>query len=111
AGPRPALLPPPGARRRPLADRGGRRRAAPHDPARALADPRAGQGAQARREDRGEQVRLALLAAGAVGLAALLLWGMSGLGRFGSYPGPYGDVLNSFAVSETKATDVVSAVN
>jgi multicomponent Na+:H+ antiporter subunit B len=42
---------------------------------------------------------------------ALFLWGMAGLPPFGSYPGPYGDLLNSFAVSERKATDVVSAVN
>lgn len=48
---------------------------------------------------------------GAAGLAALLVWGLRGLPPFGSYPGPYGDVLNSFAVGERKATDVVSAVN
>jgi multicomponent Na+:H+ antiporter subunit B len=56
-------------------------------------------------------VRAALLAVGGAGLAALLLWGLTGLPSFGSYPGPYGDVLNSFAVGERKATDVVSAVN
>jgi multicomponent Na+:H+ antiporter subunit B len=56
-------------------------------------------------------MRTALLAAGGAGLAALFLWGMAGLPPFGSYPGPYGDLLNSVAVAERKATDVVSAVN
>ena len=56
-------------------------------------------------------MRIGLLAAGGAGLAALLLWGMGGLPAFGSYPGPYGDLLNSFAVGERRATDVVSAVN
>jgi len=56
-------------------------------------------------------VRRALLLLGMAGIAALLVWGLRGLPKFGSYPGPYGDVLNSFAVGERKATDVVSAVN
>ena len=56
-------------------------------------------------------MRRALLFLGMAGVAALLLWGLRGLPRFGSYPGPYGDVLNSFAVGERKATDVVSARN
>src|SRR4051812_9356670 len=56
-------------------------------------------------------MRKALLGAGVAGLAALFLWGLRGLPRFGSYPGPYGDLLNSFAVGERKATDIVSAVN
>jgi multicomponent Na+:H+ antiporter subunit B len=56
-------------------------------------------------------VRRVLLLAGAAGLGALLIWGMLGLPKFGSYPGPYGDVLNQVAVGERKATDVVSAVN
>jgi multicomponent Na+:H+ antiporter subunit B len=56
-------------------------------------------------------VRRVLLLAGMAGLGALLVWGMLGLPRFGSYPGPYGDVLNQVAVGERKATDVVSAVN
>ena len=56
-------------------------------------------------------MRTALLASGCAGLLALFLWAMTGLPPFGSYPGPYGDVLNSFAVGERKATDVVSAVN
>jgi multicomponent Na+:H+ antiporter subunit B len=56
-------------------------------------------------------MRTALLATGTAGLAAVFLWGMAGLPPFGSYPGPYGDLLNSVAVAERKATDVVSAVN
>ena len=56
-------------------------------------------------------MRRALLLAGAAGIAALLLWGMHGLPPFGSYPGPYGFVLNQVAVAERHATDVVSAVN
>src|SRR3954464_13024496 len=56
-------------------------------------------------------MRKALLGAGVAGLAALFLWGLAGLPRFGSYPGPYGDILNSSAVGERKATDIVSAVN
>ena len=56
-------------------------------------------------------MRKPLLAVGAAGLAALFVWGLAGLPRFGSYPGPYGDFLNSYAVGERKATDIVSAVN
>jgi multicomponent Na+:H+ antiporter subunit B len=56
-------------------------------------------------------MRRVLLLAGSAGLGALLVWGMLGLPKFGSYPGPYGDVLNQVAVGERKATDVVSAVN
>src|SRR5207248_9901514 len=95
-------LPAPGAGRGALADRGGCGRAAPDAPARALADPRPGRGAE---------MRPGLLAAGGAGMAALFLWGMAGLPPFGSYPGPYGDLLDSFAVGERKATDVLSAVN
>jgi multicomponent Na+:H+ antiporter subunit B len=47
---------------------------------------------------------------GAVGLAGLLLWGLSGLPDFGHYRGPYGLVLNRVAVGETHATNVVAAV-
>lgn len=56
-------------------------------------------------------MRRALLLAGAAGIAALLAWGMRGLPAFGSYPGPYGFVLNQVTVAERHATDVVSAVN
>jgi multicomponent Na+:H+ antiporter subunit B len=56
-------------------------------------------------------VRRALLFLGLAGLAPLLVWGMRGLPAFGSYPGPYGFLLNQVAVAERHATDVVSAVN
>ncbi|HWE26151.1 MAG TPA: MnhB domain-containing protein [Myxococcales bacterium] len=56
-------------------------------------------------------MRRALLFPSLAVLAALLLWGMHGLPPFGSYPGPYGFVLNQVAVAERHATDVVSAVN
>lgn len=45
------------------------------------------------------------------GLAAVYLWGLSGLPGFGHYPGPYGDIINQIAVAQTHATGVVSAVN
>ncbi len=45
------------------------------------------------------------------GLGAFYLWGLAGLPGFGNYPGPYGDIINRIAVSQTKATGVVSAVN
>jgi multicomponent Na+:H+ antiporter subunit B len=55
-------------------------------------------------------VRIVLFLASAAGFAALLLWGVSGLHGFGDYPGPYGDVLNSTAVGERHASNVVAAV-
>jgi multicomponent Na+:H+ antiporter subunit B len=54
--------------------------------------------------------RWVFLIAGA-GLAAFYLWGLTGLPGFGHYPGPYGTIINSVAVAQTKATGVVSAVN
>ncbi len=45
------------------------------------------------------------------GLVAFYLWGLTGLPGFGRYPGPYGDIINRVAVSQTNATGVVSAVN
>jgi multicomponent Na+:H+ antiporter subunit B len=55
-------------------------------------------------------LRTGLFAVSAAGLAALLLWGVAGLPDFGHYRGPYGKVLNSVAVGERHATNVVSAV-
>jgi len=49
--------------------------------------------------------------AGAVGLAAFYLFGLSGLPGFGHYPGPYGFIISRVAVPQTNATGVVSAVN
>ncbi len=48
---------------------------------------------------------------GALGLLFLYCWGARNLPGLGNYPGPYGDVLNSVAVYERHATDVVTAVN
>ena len=56
-------------------------------------------------------VRRWVFLAGAAGLAAFYLWGLTGLPGFGSYPGPYGDIINRIAVGQTNATGVVSAVN
>ncbi len=52
-----------------------------------------------------------LFLAGAAGLIAFYLWGLSGLPGFGRYPGPYGNIINAVAVQQTSATGVVSAVN
>ncbi len=49
--------------------------------------------------------------AGAAGLVAFYLWGLSGLPGFGNYPGPYGPAILRIAVAQTHATGVVSAVN
>jgi multicomponent Na+:H+ antiporter subunit B len=54
--------------------------------------------------------RWVFLIAGA-GFVAFYLWGLTGLPGFGNYPGPYGDIINSVAVAQTKATGVVSAIN
>ncbi len=56
------------------------------------------------------RARLVVFLAGAGGLAALLLWAISGLPSFGNYQGPYGNVLNHVAVGARHATNVVSAV-
>jgi multicomponent Na+:H+ antiporter subunit B len=55
-------------------------------------------------------IRIVLFFFSAAGLAALLLWAVSGLHSFGEYPGPYGTVLNSVAVDQRHATNVVAAV-
>jgi multicomponent Na+:H+ antiporter subunit B len=56
------------------------------------------------------RLRRGLFAVSAAGLAALLLWGFSGLPDFGHYRGPYGLVLDRVGVQERHATDVVTAV-
>jgi multicomponent Na+:H+ antiporter subunit B len=55
--------------------------------------------------------RLWVFLIGMAGLAAFYLWGLAGLPAFGSYPGPYGYIINDVAVGQTNATGVVSAVN
>ena len=54
--------------------------------------------------------RRLLFFAGALGVAGLLGWGIGGLPAFGNYRGPYGDVVNSMAVGDVHATNVVSVV-
>ena len=58
-----------------------------------------------------ESVRRRVFLVAAVGLVALLAWGMSGLPDFGDYQGPYGDILNKAAVPARHATNVVNLVN
>lgn len=55
--------------------------------------------------------RKSVFVIGALGLLFLYGWGARNLPGLGNYPGPYGDVLNSVAVYERHATDVVTAVN
>ncbi|MFC4638921.1 hydrogen gas-evolving membrane-bound hydrogenase subunit E [Deinococcus hohokamensis] len=43
-------------------------------------------------------------------MAALFLWGLSGVPAFGHYRGPYGDILNQVTVPERHVTNVVAAV-
>jgi multicomponent Na+:H+ antiporter subunit B len=56
------------------------------------------------------QARLRLFAVSAAGLGMLLLWAVAGLPDFGHYHGAYGTTLNSVAVGERHATNVVAAV-
>jgi multicomponent Na+:H+ antiporter subunit B len=56
------------------------------------------------------RARIAVFALGAAGFAALLVWGVAGLEPFGSYPGPYGDVLNRVEPGQRRAANVVAAV-
>jgi multicomponent Na+:H+ antiporter subunit B len=55
--------------------------------------------------------RITFFLASGLALLAVLLWGMRNLPPLGDYRGPYGYVLNSVAVYERHATDVVTAVN
>jgi multicomponent Na+:H+ antiporter subunit B len=45
------------------------------------------------------------------GLAAFVIWGITGLPGFGRYPGPYGPAILKVAEGQTNATGIVSAVN
>jgi multicomponent Na+:H+ antiporter subunit B len=56
-------------------------------------------------------LRIALFAAGALGLAAAYFFAGRRLPPVGAYSGAYGEVLNAVAVEERRATDVVAAVN
>jgi multicomponent Na+:H+ antiporter subunit B len=46
----------------------------------------------------------------ALGLGALLLWGLGGLPAFGHYPGPYGDLVSQLAVPQRHMANTVTAV-
>jgi multicomponent Na+:H+ antiporter subunit B len=56
------------------------------------------------------RLRRGLFLLSGAGVAALLVWGLSGLPAFGNYRGPYGDVLNRVVVRERHITEVVTAV-
>ena len=53
------------------------------------------------------RARLAVFALAAAGLAALLVWGLAGLPRFGDYEGRYGRIIARDTVPQRKATDAV----
>ena len=55
-------------------------------------------------------VRRRVFLVAAIGMAALLLWGVAGLPASGDYHGVYGTLLNRVAVGERHATNVVAAV-
>jgi len=44
-------------------------------------------------------------------LLVMLVWGFLGMPTFGTYPGPYGDVLNTVAPHERHLPNIISAVN
>jgi multicomponent Na+:H+ antiporter subunit B len=48
---------------------------------------------------------------GGAGIAALLIWGLTGLPHFGTNSPLYGQLLNRLAVPERSTTDVVTGVN
>jgi len=54
--------------------------------------------------------RLVLFAGSGLALAALLVWGLTGLPAFGDFQGEYGWILNDVAGSERHVTNVVSAI-
>jgi multicomponent Na+:H+ antiporter subunit B len=56
------------------------------------------------------RVRLALFGVSAAGLAALLLWSVTGVPKFGDYHGAYGTILNKAAPKERQTSNVVAAV-
>src|ERR671932_404151 len=56
------------------------------------------------------RVRLALFGVAAAGLAALFLWSITGLPKFGDYHGAYGHILNQTAPHQRQTSNVVAAV-
>jgi multicomponent Na+:H+ antiporter subunit B len=56
------------------------------------------------------RARISLFTVAAAGLAALLLWSITGLPKFGEYHGAYGRILNHAAPKERQTSNVVAAV-
>jgi multicomponent Na+:H+ antiporter subunit B len=56
------------------------------------------------------RLRRTIFLAGASVLAPILVWGLTGLPRFGDYSARYGLTLNRVEVRERRATDVVTSV-
>jgi multicomponent Na+:H+ antiporter subunit B len=55
-------------------------------------------------------VRTGLFLVSALGLGALVLWGLAGLPAFGDYPGPYGDLISRLAIPQRHMSNTVTAV-
>jgi multicomponent Na+:H+ antiporter subunit B len=55
-------------------------------------------------------LRLWLFGGSAIGLAALLAWGVNALPPFGHYPGPYGDLIVQLAQPQRHMANTVTAV-
>ena len=56
------------------------------------------------------RARFLVFAVGALGVAALLAWGVRGMPKFGHYRGPYGIILQHEAVPQRHATNVVNSI-
>jgi len=56
------------------------------------------------------QLRTGLFLVSALGLGALLVWGLVGLHSFGNYPGPYGDLISSLTKPQRHTANAVTAV-
>lgn len=56
------------------------------------------------------RLRTALFLVSALGLGAMLVWGLVGLPSFGDYPGPYGDLISSLAKPQRRTANAVTAV-
>src|SRR5205823_5827220 len=53
------------------------------------------------------RLRMVVFGVGALGFAALLVWGLAGLPSFGDFKGRYGQLLARITVPERKATEAV----
>jgi multicomponent Na+:H+ antiporter subunit B len=56
------------------------------------------------------RLRYTLFGIGALGLAALLVWGVAGLPDFGRYAGPYGDIVSKVVEPQRHMANAVTAV-